>query len=68
MRKILIILTTVFTAFAAQAQEIELQWIGQAPDVPAGQSWGVPFQIGQVQDGQQAILTDGAGQALPLQQ
>ena len=55
------------TAVSA-AQDIELQWTGSEPEVPAGQSWGVPFGKGEFKDGQTLVLTDGAGDALPLQQ
>ena len=68
MKRIFFLLSTILLSIAVEAQEIELQWVGKAPETTVGQSWGIPFPIGQVQDGQQAVLTDASGQALPLQQ
>ena len=68
MKRILFLLAATLSSIALEAQEIELQWIGNSPEMTVGQSWGIPFPIGQVQEGQQAVLTDGAGQVLPLQQ
>lgn len=44
-----------------------LQWVGEAPAIPVGVSWGVPFAKGEVSADQQFALTDGSGARIPLQ-
>lgn len=53
--------------FGVHAAPIDLQWIGDAPEIPAGVSWGVPFKKGEIKSKQQFTLTDADGNQLPLQ-
>ncbi|MEO7143503.1 MAG: Tat pathway signal sequence domain protein [Bryobacteraceae bacterium] len=55
------------TAPAASAA-VTLDWLGgQAPQIPAGVSWGVPFARGTVSKEQNFALTGNDGMSLPLQ-
>ncbi|MCW9705300.1 hypothetical protein [Fodinibius salsisoli] len=54
----------------AQGQDsgVKLHWLkDQAPDVPAGVSWGVPFPQGEVKKGIQFTLATANGSRLPVQ-
>ena len=68
MTRFLTSLAAFLAAAPLFAQEIDLQWVGDQPQVPAGQSWGVPFEKGQIDERQTFSLTDGNGDQLPLQQ
>ena len=48
------------------AQSIDLQWIDGAPEIPAGVSWGLPFEKGKIKKDQQFILTAGDNK-IPVQ-
>ncbi|MBQ2006090.1 MAG: hypothetical protein II205_00825, partial [Bacteroidales bacterium] len=67
MKRTILTLASLFAAASLWAQEIELQWVGQAPQTPAGQSWGVPFLPGEVVDGNRFELKSADGESLPLQ-
>nr|WP_269106548.1 Tat pathway signal sequence domain protein [Massilia sp. TS11] len=49
------------------ATDVKLDWVGQAPAVRTGVSWGVPFPQGTVARDQRFHLTGPDGKALPLQ-
>lgn len=68
MRRFLTTLAATLAISPIFAQEIDLQWIGEAPLAPVGQSWGVPFEKGEIDDQRKFTLTDASGQTLPLQQ
>ena len=57
----------VLTSFTTTAQSVDLQWIGEAPEIPAGVSWGVPFKKGEITKKQQFALTDKSNRQIPLQ-
>ena len=67
MKKIFLTLASLVAVTTMWAQEIELQWVGQAPQTPAGQSWGVPFLPGDVIDGNRFELKNSDGEVMPLQ-
>ena len=67
MKKIFLTLASLVAVTTMWAQEIELQWVGQAPQTPAGQSWGVPFLPGEVVDGNRFELKNSDGEVMPLQ-
>jgi hypothetical protein len=46
---------------------VTLNWVGEAPAVRTGVSWGVPWPQGAVQKNQAFALAGPDGQALPLQ-
>ena len=68
MTRFLTSLAAFLAAAPLFAQDIDLQWVGDKPQVPAGQSWGVPFEKGQLDERQTFSLTDSNGDQLPLQQ
>ena len=65
--KLLIINVLFLSVAAITAQTIELQWIGHAPEVPVGVSWGLPFEKGKIKDNQAFTLTNGKNETIPLQ-
>lgn len=50
-----------------QPHRVQLQWVGEAPSYPMGQSWGVPFQQGQVSAQQAFELKSADGTTTPVQ-
>ena len=68
MTRFLTSLAAFLAAVPLFAQDIDLQWVGDKPQMPAGQSWGVPFEKGQIDERRTFSLTDGNGDQLPLQQ
>jgi hypothetical protein len=53
---------------AASPAPVTLDWLGQAaPAVDDGVSWGVPWPRGQLQKGDNLVLTTASGQSVPLQ-
>lgn len=68
MKKILITLTTMlFGTLLTVASPIELQWIDKTPNFTSGQSWGVPFAKGEIDDSYTFTLTDAQGLPIPTQ-
>ena len=51
MKKVILTLVSLVAASTLWAQEIDLQWVGEKPQTPSGQSWGVPFLPGELVDG-----------------
>ena len=72
MKRIFICFTSLLVAHVlmssvATAQSVDLQWIGDAPQIPVGVSWGVPFRKGEIAKNQQFALTDASNRQIPLQ-
>ncbi len=55
------------TAAAAAPEPVALHWLGEAPPMPTGASWGVPWARGAVRKDQLFRLATADGRALPLQ-
>jgi hypothetical protein len=56
------------SALAAQKEAVPIKWLDvNAPSVPAGVSWGVPWPKGAVAKDQRFALTAADGGSLPLQ-
>jgi len=51
----------------AVPSNVTVNWVGDAPAIQTGVSWGVPWARGAVQKGQSFALTGPDGKALPLQ-
>jgi hypothetical protein len=66
MRNYLLILC-LSIGFTALAQTVQLHWVGDAPAVPAGTSWGVPFEKGKVAKEQHFVVTTAANGQHPVQ-
>jgi len=66
---ILVIFLLSFTIQAdCQQNAVTAKWLSeQAPDSPTGVSWGVPWPQGKIEKGQQFLLTNQAGDTLPVQ-
>jgi len=54
-------------AAGAAPSSVTVNWVGDAPAMPTGVSWGVPWAQGAVQKGQSFALKGPDGKALPLQ-
>ncbi|WP_323142016.1 exo-rhamnogalacturonan lyase family protein [Massilia phyllosphaerae] len=54
-------------AAVAAPASVTVNWVGAAPGMPTGVSWGVPWVQGTVQKGQSFALKGPDGKALPLQ-
>lgn len=52
---------------AAAPGTVTVNWVGDAPSLATGVSWGVPWPQGTVAKGQSFALTGPDGKALPLQ-
>lgn len=52
---------------AAGAQAVDMQWIGNTPEIAAGVSWGLPFTKGKIKDNQAFSLTNSKNENIPLQ-
>ena len=57
MRKILTILAALAYAAGLQAQTVDLHWIDKTPGYNLGQSWGVPFAKGTMNEQGSFTLT-----------
>lgn len=69
MMKTLLAAAALMSAVAVQAapKDLRLNWVGDAPAVQSGVSWGVPWAQGTVQKDQAFALKGADGKALPLQ-
>jgi hypothetical protein len=63
---VLAALLSATTALAAPA-DVTLNWVGAAPPIATGVSWGVPWPQGAVQKDQAFSLKGADGKQLPLQ-
>lgn len=54
-------------ASLAAPADVTVHWVGDAPPLDSGVSWGVPWPEGTVQKGQAFSLRGPDGKALPLQ-
>jgi len=52
---------------AAAPSNVTVNWVGDAPGIKTGVSWGVPWAQGAVKKNQAFALTGPDGKALPLQ-
>lgn len=46
---------------------VQLQWVGSSPSQPMGQSWGVPFEKGEIKVRQAFVLKTADGESVPVQ-
>nr|MCR4859355.1 hypothetical protein [Bacteroidales bacterium] len=67
MKKILLILAALAASAALQAEPVDLHWIDKAPAYNLGQSWGVPFAKGTMNEQGSFTLTDANGNVVPQQ-
>lgn len=67
MRKTLTFLTALALSLTMQAAPINIQWIDKTPSYSIGQSWGVPFAAGEMNDNGTFTLKDAAGNVIPTQ-
>lgn len=67
MRKLLTIIASLSAALALNAETIEFQWIDKTPSYIIGQSWGVPFAKGEMNEYGTFTLTDATGKVIPTQ-
>lgn len=57
----------MMAAAAAAPSDVTVNWVGDAPSIDTGVSWGVPWPQGTVRKDQSFALTGPDGKALPLQ-
>ncbi|MCR4859354.1 MAG: hypothetical protein K5910_01670 [Bacteroidales bacterium] len=67
MKKIITLLAALTFAAGLHAESVDLHWIDKAPAVPTGQSWGVPFAKGAMNEQGSFTLTDANGKVVPQQ-
>ena len=67
MRKILLTLAALALSAALHAESVDLHWIDKAPAYNIGQSWGVPFAKGTMNEQGIFTLTDAGGTVIPTQ-
>nr|MCR4824764.1 hypothetical protein [Bacteroidales bacterium] len=67
MKKILMMLAALALAAGLHAESVDLHWIDKTPAVPTGQSWGVPFAKGTMNEQGSFTLTDANGNVVPQQ-
>ena len=67
MRKILTILAALAYAAGLQAQTVDLHWIDKTPGYNLGQSWGVPFAKGTMNEQGTFTLKGADGSVIPSQ-
>ena len=67
MKRILLSLAAAVLLTALHAQPVDLHWIDKTPAYKLGQSWGVPFAKGTMNEQGSFTLTDASGQVVPSQ-
>lgn len=67
MKKTLLSIAAVLAAFSLGAETVNFKWIDKAPTYPIGQSFGVPFAKGEMNDNGTFVLTDASGNVIPTQ-
>lgn len=63
----LIILFAVLIPSSLSSNTVQLHWIGDNPAIPAGVSWGVPFEKGKIKAKQAFELQNNSGLSIGLQ-
>ncbi len=67
MKKILLILAVLALPALLHAESVDLHWIDKTPAYNVGQSWGVPFAKGTMNEQGSFTLTDASGAVIPQQ-
>ena len=67
MKKTLLILAVLAFPALLHAESVDLHWIDKTPAYNVGQSWGVPFAKGTMNEQGTFTLTDGSGAVVPQQ-
>ena len=67
MKKFVMRLAALACTAGLHAEPVDLHWIDKTPDYKIGQSWGVPFAKGTMNDQGTFTLTDASGRVIPDQ-
>ena len=67
MKKTLLILAVLAFPVLLHAGSVDLHWIDKTPAYNVGQSWGVPFAKGTMNEQGTFTLTDASGAVIPQQ-
>ena len=67
MRKIIVAMAAAALCCAVHAESVPLRWIDKTPAYAAGQSWGVPFAKGTMNEQGTFTLTAPDGSVVPSQ-
>lgn len=67
MKRFLMCIAALTLAAGLQAEPVDLHWIDKTPTYPIGQSWGVPFAKGAMNEQGSFTLTDASGTVIPTQ-
>lgn len=67
MKKFVMLLAALACTAGLHAEPVDLHWIDKTPDYKIGQSWGVPFAKGTMNDQGTFTLTDASGRVIPDQ-
>ena len=67
MKRILLLLAALACWAGLHAESVDLHWIDKTPAYPLGQSWGVPFEKGTMNEQGTFTLTDANGNVIPSQ-
>ena len=67
MKRILFLLAALAASATLHADPVDLHWIDKTPAYNLGQSWGVPFAKGAMNEQGRFTLTDAAGNVVPSQ-
>ncbi len=67
MKRILLLFATLAASTALHAESVDLHWIDKTPAYNLGQSWGVPFAKGTMNEQGTFTLTDANGTVIPQQ-
>ena len=67
MRKVTLLLVSLACWAGLHAAPVDLHWIDKAPAYPLGQSWGVPFAKGTMNEQGSFTLTAADGTVIPSQ-
>lgn len=67
MKRILLLIVALSACLNLSAEKIEFQWIDKTPSFATGQSWGVPFAKGEMNEWGSFTLSDSSGKIIPTQ-
>ena len=67
MKKMIMLLAALAWAAGLHAESVDLHWIDKTPGYNVGQSWGVPFAKGTMNEQGSFTLTDASGRVIPDQ-
>ena len=67
MHKLVTFIAALSAVLTLHAENIELQWIDKSPSFNIGQSWGIPFAKGEMNEYGTFTLTDADGKVIPTQ-